>query len=497
MAAEEIIKISGFDNLTKIGEGGNSLVFAGTRVKDKHPVVLKVKRTSNINANANVVVKVANRLYGLKEYDIGNYFNCDFIAKYLSYSSVKNYTYTIMDREQSSMTIYKKGNILPFQEKVSLLKKLLYGLHECHQDGVLHLDMKFENVLLRARERQGIMVDEPLITDFGFSLRVRSVKSGAKMTRKFGTTGYYAPEQHSAYYPRDRRGDYKIFHGSADIWAYGIIAYRLLTENRVYNSNNNEEIYIDMTRYFRDGTVAELIKRRKYPSIIALDDEDKADVIELLSALLTWDHTRRPNTTQLLNLPIFRKSAKLTMNCELKRPYDEKFYINPNSKILPYCLDYINDVAMTCPGAQIIIYYHMVDLVYRICSHNLYSILDKKYARQIVVICMIIAIDYHYYTEIDGLLEYIRDIGFDHDVIVTKAAEYAAKLNHIMYRRYLYETARTLEDIDHHVRDIIPDINAYRDQQFEIVDSNAVDYQTYDEPIVAYVTIGDVVGRLL
>jgi hypothetical protein len=70
-------------------------------------------------------------------------------------------------------------------------------------------------------------------------------------------------------------------------------------------------------------------------------------------------------------------------------------------------------------------------------------------------------------------------------------------LNHIIYRRYLYETARTLEDIDHHIRDIIPDINAYRDQQFEIVDSNAVDYQTYDEPIVAYVTIGDVVGRLL
>lgn len=495
MAAEEEFKIPGFSNLIEIGRGGNSRVYAGTRVKDRRNVVLKVKITDGGNKNDNVVLKVINQLYGLKEYDIGNYFKCDFIANYLEYNSTRKYTYTVMDHEQGSMAIYKGQAKLPYQEKISLLKKLLYGLHECHENGVLHLDMKFENVLLRYRERSGISIDEPLITDFGFSIRVRSVRSGALMTNKFGTTGYFAPEQFPDYYPANERHKYKIYHGSADIWAYGIIAYRLLMENRVYQRNDKEEIHADMIRYFRDGTVEELIKRRKYSSFTTLTKTDQNDVIQLLNGLLTWDHNNRMNTRQLLNLPIFQKSAKLSMYCELRRP-EKSFNLSAKSKFLPYCLEYVNDVAMTCPNAQIIIYYHMIDLVYRICANVQYTNMPQKYAREFVVACMLISIDYHYYTNYDGLIRYITDTKLDQPMIVTRASEFAKKLDYIIYRRYLYESATTIEDIDDHLRNIIPSPEAYCNYQANIVDANPVDNQIYDENINAYVTINDVISKL-
>lgn len=496
MAAEPDFNVPGFSQLKEIGRGGNSRVYAGLRNKDKHNVVLKVRIVNPDVDEDTLYHKINNQIYGLKEYDIGSFFNCDFIAKYLDYNTTRKYIYTVMEHEQGSMTEYKDPGKLPYQEKVSMLKKILIGLHECHENGVLHLDMKFENVLLRYRNRSGVSIDEPLITDFGFSLRVRDVRSGIKMDRRFGTTGYFAPEQFSSYYPRGESRNSMIYHGSADIWAYGIIAYRLLMEHRVYKSTDKEVIYGDMVRYFKDGNVAELLKRRKYPSFINLNDEDQNDVIELLNATLTWDHNQRLTTRQLLSLPIFEKSAKLEIHCELSNP-NRRYFISTKSGILPHCLDYFNDVAMTCPNAPLIIYYHMVDLVYRISSIARYSIFNRKYAREIVVACFLIALNYHYYTNYDGIIAYMNEVGLDQAAIVNRVAAFARDLNYIIYRRYLFETVDTLDDINRHLTKIIPNIEAYRTFDEAFVDANPDQPQNYDQPIVAYATIGEILNSLI
>ena len=95
---------------------------------------------------------------------------------------------------------------------------LARGLHAAHQHGVLHRDLKPDNVLLSA---DGI----PKITDFGLAKRLDEfgskddgpTQSGAAI----GTPSYMAPEQ--------ARGDTKHATVATDVYGLGAVLYRILT----------------------------------------------------------------------------------------------------------------------------------------------------------------------------------------------------------------------------------------------------------------------------
>lgn len=490
MAADNVFTLPGFNNLKELAHGGNSRVYSGTRAIDNKDVVLKVRIIDEDEKDPSLRRIVDHRIYGLKEYDIGSYFDCDFIAKYIEYSADKRYTYTIMEREQSSMTVYKNEIKIPFQEKVSLLKKLLTGLNECHENGILHLDMKFENVLMRARVRSGIQVDEPLITDFGFSLRCRSVRSGVKVTSKFGTVGYFAPEQFASYYSDDAtKRNMHIYRGSADVWAFGIIAFRLLMDSRVYNNPGDKEaIQTDMIRYFQKNNVRYLIRRREYESFNTLSSDDKDDVLQLLSGALEWRHDLRLNTRQLLDLPIFRKSVKLKMSCGLSRS-GKKYTVSNVTKSLPCCLSYVGEIIKLFPNAQIIIYYHLIDLIYRICSIPKYKNIQGQYAKEAVVACLLIVLNYHYVNDLTSIHNYINDNDMDLQNILYKTTDYAKSLKYDIYRRYLYESATSVEDMIDQITNIIPIPNKYIKFTPNIVNANPNVNQDYDQPSFAYITV--------
>lgn len=456
-----------FLNLKVIGEGGNSKVYAGTEKSTKKNVVVKMKLPS----------RKKNSLYGLKEFDIGNTFDCDFIAKYLSYNANNSYIYTVMEHEQGSMTVYKNEIKIPYLEKISLLKKILVGLHSCHNNGILHLDMKFENILLRSRKRQGVFVDEPLITDFGFSVHVRSVRSGTFIRSKFGTTGYFAPEQHSGYH--ENHLDRYIYRGSLDIWAFGIIAFRLILEDRIYKNNPNDQelIYKDMERYFKDSNVTNLINRRNNDIFKSLLNEDKKDVLELLEGTLKWNADERLTTGQLISLPIFRKTVKINMVCPLN--LNRHFYINVKSKSLPFCLNICNEVALRFHDANLIIYYHMVDLIYRACSISPYSLYKENYAEVICLTCIVIAADYHGYK--NTILDDISD----------RANLMVRQLKYTIYRPYLFEAAANIDEVHHHIKHIIPNPIEYF-KSYDIVEPNKNNIMEYDSRELAYAKIGDI-----
>lgn len=66
----------------------------------------------------------------------------------------------------------------------SLFKQLICGLHYCHSKGILHRDIKLDNILLSANV-------EVKICDFGVS---KVIRRGEIMTEQCGTPAYIAPE---------------------------------------------------------------------------------------------------------------------------------------------------------------------------------------------------------------------------------------------------------------------------------------------------------------
>jgi serine/threonine protein kinase len=116
-----------------------------------------------------------------------------------------------------------RGDPLLRANLLKLLTGMAEGLAHVHERGFLHLDFKPENVLIPKTY-------DPKIVDFDLAI-ARPVRP-KKVSSLSGTPAYLAPEQ-IAREPVDER---------ADIFAYGVTAYEMLTGKKPITGNTREEI---------------------------------------------------------------------------------------------------------------------------------------------------------------------------------------------------------------------------------------------------------------
>src|SRR6185295_13151497 len=106
-------------------------------------------------------------------------------------------------------------------EAVSILEQIANGLAAAHAAGIVHRDLKPANVIISPAGQVKIL-------DFGLAKVVApSAKTTTELTvagATLGTVAYMSPEQ--------ARGDH-VDH-RADVWAFGVLAYQLLTGRRPF-----------------------------------------------------------------------------------------------------------------------------------------------------------------------------------------------------------------------------------------------------------------------
>jgi eukaryotic-like serine/threonine-protein kinase len=199
----------------KIGEGGFGAVFEGMQVATERPVALKVLHPQSVSDPTVVArfrreAEACSRLRNPHTVIIFDFDQTDDGVLYLAMELV---------RGQSLQDIQRASGTIPVERTLGILSQVAEALGEAHAQGIVHRDMKPENIMVEERESG----DFVKVLDFGIAKIVAGDgKGGPALTaigQTVGTLEFMSPEQ--------LRG--KSLDGRSDIYALGMVTYEMLT----------------------------------------------------------------------------------------------------------------------------------------------------------------------------------------------------------------------------------------------------------------------------
>src|SRR5271157_2541258 len=204
-----------YEILKLLGEGGMGAVYRARDAELDRMVALKVIRPE-LARNEQILQRFKQELILARQvthrniiriFDLGHAEGTRFI------------TMEYIEGEDLSSILAKRGK-LPAAEAADIITQVARGLEAAHAEGVVHRDLKPQNVMMDAQGKCSVM-------DFGIA---RSMDA-SNMTRTgalMGTPTYMSPEQ-----AQGQKVDAR-----SDLYTLGIIFYELLTGKPPFEADN-------------------------------------------------------------------------------------------------------------------------------------------------------------------------------------------------------------------------------------------------------------------
>ncbi|RMF45503.1 MAG: serine/threonine protein kinase, partial [Anaerolineae bacterium] len=191
-----------------LGRGGMGRVYLGWDLTLERHVAIKII-ASRYQDDAAYAQRFLQEARAIAAWDHPN------IVRILSAGEAEDVLYYVMEYLPGEtlrarlLDYATQGTLMPHEEVLRIGEALASALDYAHERGVIHRDVKPENVLLTPEGRT-------VLTDFGLALNIRHGSQG----EVFGTAHYMAPEQ-------ARRSSQAV--PQSDLYSLGVMLYEMLT----------------------------------------------------------------------------------------------------------------------------------------------------------------------------------------------------------------------------------------------------------------------------
>lgn len=216
---------------------------------------------------------------------------------------------------------------LAANDVIAIMRQVLAGLAHAHQQGLVHQDIKPENILVHEQCKiDGYALPGGIkVTDFGLgkaaALSKESIAYSTSMTgpdakRIAGTLDYMAPEQRSG-------GD---VDGRADLYACGVVLYEMLTGERPAGTELPSELNPKSPRYLDE------VFRRSYARL----EKRFTSADEFLASLST--KTSPPPLPRQTGGPVQSSANRSCPNCRKSVASIDQFCIHCGVQLVEWVL---------------------------------------------------------------------------------------------------------------------------------------------------------------
>ena len=205
----------------KIGEGGFGAVFRGKQIATGREVALKILHPHNVNDETIVARfrREAEACSKLRDQHTVTTYDFDETPDGILYLAME------LLRGKALHHLQKSDGPLGSARVLRILDQVAASLSEAHANGIVHRDMKPENVFIESRAGE----DHVKVLDFGIAKVMsddRQVPALTAVGQTLGTLEFMSPEQ--------LRG--QKLDGRSDIYALGMMAYEMLTGKLPFQS---------------------------------------------------------------------------------------------------------------------------------------------------------------------------------------------------------------------------------------------------------------------
>ena len=206
----------------ELGQGGMATVYLARDLRHERLVAVKVLRPE-------LAASIGPERF-LREIKLAAQLQHPHILPLHDSGEAGGFLYYVMPyvTGQSLRDRLARGGELPIHDAVKMLIEVTDALAFAHAQGVVHRDIKPDNVLLSGRHA--------LVTDFGVAKAVSEATGRQQLTTEgiaLGTPAYMAPEQATADPAVDHR---------ADIYAVGVLGYELVAGQPPFTGRTSQEV---------------------------------------------------------------------------------------------------------------------------------------------------------------------------------------------------------------------------------------------------------------